>query len=99
MLSGVSIMSSMSLKKLEAMLLAMLPFLMWCPSTDSAKNSKKMVILCMSFVEGCSLCTCVYTDLFRFLAQPVFSVAAYRVAKTHRMPYLHRSFSAKGPYN
>ena len=50
MLSGVSIMSSMSLKKLEAMLLAMLPFLMWCPSTDSAKNSKKnghsMHVLC-----------------------------------------------------
>jgi len=23
----------------------------------------------------------------------------YRVAKTHRMPFLHRSFSAKGPYN
>jgi len=23
----------------------------------------------------------------------------YRVAKTHRMPYLHRSFSAKEPYN
>jgi len=23
----------------------------------------------------------------------------YRVAKTHRMPYLYRSFSAKEPYN
>ena len=23
----------------------------------------------------------------------------YRVAKTHRMPYLFRSFSAKEPYN
>jgi len=23
----------------------------------------------------------------------------YRVAKTHRMPALHRSFSAKEPYN
>jgi len=26
------------------------------------------------------------------------SVGGYRVAKTHRMPYLHRSFSAKEPY-
>ena len=27
------------------------------------------------------------------------SLDGYRVAKTHRMPYLHRSFSAKEPYN
>jgi len=26
-------------------------------------------------------------------------VSPYRVAKTHRMPYLYRSFSAKEPYN
>jgi len=26
-------------------------------------------------------------------------VCNYRVAKTHRMPYLYRSFSAKDPYN
>jgi len=29
----------------------------------------------------------------------VNSETAYRVAKTHRMPYLLRSFFAKGPYN
>ena len=27
------------------------------------------------------------------------SVRKYRVAKTHRMPYLYRSFSAEEPYN
>ena len=35
------------------------------------------------------------TREFSFLTR-VFS---YRVAKTHRMPYLYRSFSAKEPYN
>jgi len=27
------------------------------------------------------------------------AIEYYRVAKTHRMPYLSRSFSAKEPYN
>ena len=30
---------------------------------------------------------------------PNFNLYTYRVAKTHRMPYLYRSFSAKNPYN
>jgi len=29
----------------------------------------------------------------------VYVLYIYRVAKTHRMPYLHRSFSAKEPCN
>jgi len=37
------------------------------------------------------VCTCAYT--------PVHQHQVYRVATTHRMPYLNTSFSAKEPYN
>jgi len=48
-----------------------------------------------------SLCLCVSVSLcahIRHLNQFFSCVPWYRVAKTHRIPYLHRSFPAKATY-
>ena len=43
--------------------------------------------------------TCMYI-ISGFVAKRDLQLkASYWVAKIHRMPYLHRSFSAKEPYN
>ena len=39
-----------------------------------------------------------YSTLFEKLQQLAHSLNGYRMAKTHRIPYLYRSFSAKEPY-
>ena len=51
----------------------------------------------MFFVSTCVhdvMCPCMDNMATHFVDTP-----AYRVAKTHRMPYLYRSFPVKGPYN
>ena len=40
----------------------------------------------------------VYTDPLAKTTHIFAGVHSYRVAKTHRIPYLYRSFSAKEPY-
>jgi len=37
--------------------------------------------------------------LKRLSSDQIFEKVYYRVAKTHRVPYLYGSFSAKEPYN
>jgi len=51
------------------------------------------------------VCVCVYVcvrererDRVRVCARAI-SFLLYMVAKTHKMPYLQKSFSAKEPYN
>jgi len=53
-------------------------------------------------VSTICLCRFIFSDIFLFICMCLsISVAIcwYRVAQTHRMPYLHRSCSAKEPYN
>ena len=38
-----------------------------------------------------------FTEILQMTGEP-FDKGTYRVAKTHRIPYLYRSFSAKEPY-
>ena len=48
---------------------------------------------------------CVYINVYiciyikPYNPRAILPMGWYRVAKTHRMPYLSRSFSAKEPYN
>jgi len=50
-----------------------------------------------SFMEGVYVCVCVCVCAFVFCFC-VTQSEIYRVAKTHRIPYLHRSFSAEVTY-
>jgi len=51
--------------------------------------------------------TCIHTYMNTYIHTHIHAdddgtqvhSAQYRMAKTHRMPYLHRSFSAKEPYD
>jgi len=51
-----------------------------------------------SLVERATYTACVCTSRCRASASHHPPASYYRVAKTHRMPYLYRSFSAKEPY-
>ena len=64
---------------------------------------ENVILRCMAYWFVC-VCVCVNLvflsvlglfELYSFL----LCVWVYRVAKTHRMPYLYRSFSAKEPYD
>ena len=49
-----------------------------------------------------SRCASIYVYLSGYVMKVLmykYGHMQYRVAKTHRMPHLHRSFSAKEPYN
>ena len=47
-----------------------------------------------------SVCADFIQNMFRqkYVLKLFFNKNQYRVAKTHRIPYLYRSFSAKEPY-
>jgi len=49
-----------------------------------------LVCVCVCVCMCVCACVCLCVDVL---------ISIYRVAKTHRMPYLYRSFSAKEPYH
>ena len=51
--------------------------------------------MCVCMCACMRVRVCVGVDTLTF---PRLRTSAYRVAKTHRIPYLYRSFSAKEPY-
>jgi len=54
------------------------------------------------FCGNGSVNTCetrIRTEQLIYMYVDTESKLRYRVAKTHRMPYLHRSFPAKEPYD
>jgi len=54
-----------------------------------------------ALARALSLCPCVLFLCFALFLFPAIACVLflYRVARTHRMPYLHRSFSAEEPYD
>jgi len=54
---------------------------------------------CLLFAGALSRLTTEIERLSLFDLNSMLETLVYRVAKTHRVPYLHRSFSAKEPYN
>jgi len=68
----------------------------------SAPTSARYSILCRWWLQSClhwnycrTMCNIVHLPSPKILK----TSARYRMAKTHRMPYLYRSFSAKGLHN
>ena len=45
------------------------------------------------------MCVCVYIYIYYYSRFLLSIITRYRVAKTHRMPCLCRSISAKEPHN
>jgi len=54
------------------------------------------VAVCCSVLQCVAVCCSALQSVAMFLSRRRYS---YRVAKTHRMPHLYRSFSAKETYN
>jgi len=66
--------------------------------------SKKLFVRYVYSLTVNTYVTCLLTDfcllyLLTSSCTHVICLLTYRVAKTHEMPYLYRSFSAKEPYN
>jgi len=57
------------------------------------------VTLCRDNVEDVTFLVRAHFVVLAGMDHVTISAAEYRVAKTHRMAYLHMSFSAKEPYN
>ena len=82
-----------------------------CPKTGQPLDSPQLlqcVAVCCSVLQCVALCcsvlqrVAVCCSVLQCVADGssvVPSSENYRVAKTHRMAYLYRSFSAKEPYN
>jgi len=75
-----------------------------CESCSDVGKTRSMSAICMSHISVSTICMshisvstiCISYPLS--VSQSVCHICWYRVAKTHRIHYLYRSFSAKEPY-
>ena len=74
--------------------------LRWDYRLHFVECSPRSVVCCISSYDSAACCTDCDFILYRlWWCTEYDEITDYRVAKTHRMPYLYRSFSAKQPYN